>query len=142
MLLVIYSFIIIMGTIRGCFGIIRTCKFQFFHYSIYVFLYILFLIPSKIWAFITLWNNQWGTSSRLVRYQNILKALHAIIWAVCLIVYFLIFFIKFLAFDKDSVELGTILMSSICSVYALALIIHWNIWGNLFLIPKVEANLQ
>lgn len=103
MLLVIYSFIIVMGTIRGMFGIIRTCRFQFLHYSVYVFLYILFLIPCKLWALLTLWNNEWGTSSRFVRYQNVLKAIHAIVWAVCITLYLLAFLVKFFAFDKEKV---------------------------------------
>lgn len=100
LLFVIFSFIIIMGTIRGMFGFFRTGQIQFFHYSMYVFLYILFLIPSKLWALVTLWNNEWGTSSRFIRYQNILKAMHAIVWAVGLILYLTAFLIKFLVFDK------------------------------------------
>jgi len=89
-----------MGTVRGMFGFFRTGQVQFFHYSMYVFLYILFLIPSKLWALVTLWNNEWGTSSRFIRYQNVLKAIHAIVWAIGLVLYLSVFFVKFMAFDK------------------------------------------
>lgn len=61
------------------------------HYGIYVFLYILCLIPSKLWAIITLWNNDWGTSSRFQRYQNYIKAIHAIVWSIGFVIYIGVF---------------------------------------------------
>jgi hypothetical protein len=124
-----------MGTFRGIFGFLRTGKVQFFHYSMYVFLYILFLIPSKLWALITLWNNEWGTSSRFIRYQNVLKGIHAIVWAIGLTLYMAIFFIKFLVIDKSSIGLSTGIMALSCLIYTLFLTIHWNLWGTYFLVP-------
>jgi len=61
---IVFFFVVMMGAIRGLFGLFRTGDFRFLHYGIYVFLYILFLIPCKLFAIITLWNNDWGTSTR------------------------------------------------------------------------------
>jgi hyaluronan synthase len=67
-MMIVFFFVILMGTLRGCLGLARTYQLRFLHYGIYVFYYILCLIPSKIWAIITLWNNDWGTSSRFKIY--------------------------------------------------------------------------
>lgn len=54
---IIVIMIITMGIVRGLIGVIRTRKLVYFYYTFYVVLYVLFLVPSKIWAILTLWNN-------------------------------------------------------------------------------------
>jgi hypothetical protein len=134
-MMIVFFFLVFMGTIRGLFGFLRTGQLRFFHYGMYVFLYILCLIPSKLWAIITLWNNDWGTSSRLVRYQNCLKALHALIWAVGLVIYIGIFFVKYLFVDKIKLTQSTSIAALVCLIFIIILVLHWNIWGILFLVP-------
>lgn len=57
LMLIVFAFIVLMGTIRASFGLTRTCRFEFLHYSMYVFIYILFLIPCKLWGLLTVWNS-------------------------------------------------------------------------------------
>lgn len=141
-LLIVFIFMVMMGTLRGLIGLARTGNLQFLHYSVYVFYYILFIIPCKLWAILTIWNNDWGTSSRLIRNKNIMKALHALVWAVVITIYYAIFFVKFLAFDKNSVNHFTLPVSSFWAAWVLILVFHWNTWGTCKFVPKINKILE
>jgi hypothetical protein len=104
----------------------------------YVFLYIFFLIPSKLWAFVTVWNTEWGTSSRFARYSNIFRAIHALIWAVVFSGFLIFFFCKFIFIDKMAVEAPTLYVAAGCLAYVLLLSLHWATWGRGWKVPQTE----
>lgn len=108
----------------------------------YVFLYIFFLIPSKLWGFITVWNTEWGTSSRLARYSNILRAIHALIWAVFFSAFLIFFLCKFIFIDKMTIDTPTYAVAAGCLGFVLLLVLHWAIWGRGFLVPRVKEELE
>jgi hypothetical protein len=132
--MIVFFFLVVMGTVRGFFGFLRTGQPRFMHYGIYVFLYITCLIPSKLWAIITLWNNDWGTSSRFQRYQSYIKAIHAIVWSIGFVAYIVTFIIIHLI-DKQKVTIATAYGALGALSYIFFLIVQWKIWGNFFLIP-------
>lgn len=78
-----------MGILRAAIGCIRAQDPIYIYYSFYVVLYVLFLIPCKIYGLLTLWDNEWGTSARLGRAAPVLKAIHALIWAVLFSIYYI-----------------------------------------------------
>jgi hypothetical protein len=104
----------------------------------YVFLYIFFLIPSKLWAFITVWNTEWGTSSRFARYSNILKALHALVWAAVFSSFLIFFLCKFMFMDKMTINITTAAVAAGCLAYVILLALHWGTWGRGFKVPRVK----
>ena len=139
--MIVFFFLVVMGTIRGFFGLLRTGQPRFMHYGIYVFLYITCLIPSKLWAIITLWNNDWGTSSRFLRYQTYIKSIHAIIWSIGFVAYILTFIIIYLI-DKQKVTIATAYGALGALSYIVFLIVQWNIWGKFCLIPSGKMLLE
>lgn len=104
----------------------------------YVFLYVFFLIPSKLWAFATVWNTEWGTSSRFARYSNIFRALHAIVWAVFFTCFVIFFLCKFLFLDKMEINPLTGIVAAACLGYVLLLALHWAVWGRGWKVPRVQ----
>lgn len=140
-MMIVFFFVVLMGSIRGLFGFLRTGQLRFLHYGIYVFYYMTCLIPSKLWAIVTLWNNDWGTSSRFQRYQSFIKGIHAIVWSIALAIYISTFIIIYLV-DKQKVTPETAYGALGALCYIVFLIVHWNIWGNFFLIPQDEKLLE
>lgn len=124
-----------MGVIRSIFAIIRTGRLVFLYYSFYVVLYVLFLIPSKMFALITVWNNDWGTSARLGRASPILKAIHAIIWALFFIGYYIGIGVRHLVNNQQFKQVPTIYMFFACIGFMILLTIHWLYYSNCILLP-------
>jgi hypothetical protein len=91
--------VVIMGVFRAILGCLRTRDPIYLYYSFYIVLYVLFLIPCKIFGLFTLWNNEWGTSERLGRAAPVVKAIHALIWAVLFTAYYIAMGIKHLVSD-------------------------------------------
>jgi len=60
-LLLYISLIIIMGLIRAFYGILHTKKLSFLTFIIYSFIYMFILLPVKLYAFLTIPENKWGT---------------------------------------------------------------------------------
>jgi len=57
------SLVLLMGFIRSLYAIIRTFNFKFILFSIYGFIHILFLVPIRLKALLTLNDTNWGTRS-------------------------------------------------------------------------------
>ena len=96
---IIFIMVVIMGVFRAILGCLRTRDPIYLYYSFYIVLYVLFLIPCKIFGLFTLWNNEWGTSERLGRAAPVVKAIHALIWAVLFTAYYIAMGIKHLVSD-------------------------------------------
>ncbi|KAF9312242.1 Hyaluronan synthase 3 [Podila horticola] len=56
-----------VGTLKTCYALRVTGDKKFFFTTIYGFLYMLGYVPAKIFAALTLYDNSWGTSARLIR---------------------------------------------------------------------------
>jgi hypothetical protein len=129
--MIVFFFLVVMGVIRGLFGFFRTRDLRFMHYGIYVFLYISCLIPSKLWAIITLWNNDWGTSNRFQKHQNWINSIHAIVWSVSFVIYIGTYIvINFTSGQKISPLTAYGALGALC--YIIILVVHWVIWGNYY----------
>lgn len=63
-LLVFLLSVIIGGLFRSLYGFLLTGDVSKFLLTFYGLLYIVFLLPARIWAFLTIWHTQWGTSAR------------------------------------------------------------------------------
>jgi len=50
------------------------------HFGLYVFIYVFILIPSKLWAIATVWDNDWRTSNRYAKYHVLMKSAHVVVW--------------------------------------------------------------
>jgi hyaluronan synthase len=134
-MMIVFFFLVFMGTFRGFFGFLRTGQPRFLHYGIYVFLYILCLIPSKLWAILTLWNNDWGTSARLQRLGNYIKAIHAIVWSIGFVIYITVYFLIYMI-QGQKITPVTLYGALGALGYIIFLMIHWRIWGYMVLIPQ------
>lgn len=58
--------IFIISLIKAIVAIIMSGDFDNIFFTIYSFVFIMFMIPIKIWATLTLFNTGWGTGNRLV----------------------------------------------------------------------------
>lgn len=70
---IIYYFlsIILVNIIKGFFALACTGELFYMLYSLYGFIYINFILPSKIYAGLTLGDTSWGTSSRKMIFDKI-----------------------------------------------------------------------
>jgi hyaluronan synthase len=133
---IIVIMMILMGVIRSFFAIIRTGKLVFLYYSFYVVLYVLFLIPSKMWALITVWNNDWGTSARMARISGVIKAIHALVWAAFFIAYYVAIGIKHFYYGNvDFKQVPTLYVFIGSIVFMIVLYMHWLVYSECFLLP-------
>ncbi|KAI9237927.1 MAG: hyaluronan synthase 3, partial [Podila humilis] len=56
-----------VGSLKTCYALRVTGDKKFFFTTVYGFLYMLGYVPAKIFAALTLYDNSWGTSARLIR---------------------------------------------------------------------------
>lgn len=139
---IVIIMIILMGFIRGLIGVIRNCEEVYFYYAFYVILYALFLVPSKMFAMMTLWNNEWGTSSRLGRTSPICKAIHALIWAVFFIAFYIGIGVKHLVNGQKLTEPATKYMFFVCVGFMVFLAIHWQFYSRMTLLPRCKKEFE
>lgn len=135
---IICTMIILMGTIRGIIGVIRTRRLVFFYYTFYVFFYVLFLVPSKVFAFLTIWDNEWGTSSRLGRTSPVMKAIHALIWAVFFVCFYVAIGIKHAVTDGKVRQPATLWVFYGVIAFTVLLFVHWLIYSRFILFPRCK----
>lgn len=126
----------LMAIFRGIFGVVQTKRFVFLYFSFYVVVYVLFLVPSKVWGILNLYDNDWGTSDRSGRKAYIIKALHALIWAVFIVLFYVVVGIKHLLSDQQLARPLTLYMLVICIGFLVFLFIHWGIYSRKSLLPK------
>lgn len=125
LMILVPTIAVILGLVRISFAIALTREIKFLWYSWYTFLYMLFLLPCKLWAVLTLWDNDWGTSSRSVVVNRLSRAIHALVWAVCLTSAYVGVSI-WVAVDKhESVELATGIAALIVAGWLSFLFLSW-----------------
>ncbi|ORX84397.1 hypothetical protein BCR32DRAFT_230492 [Anaeromyces robustus] len=95
----------IMGAFRSLFALIYTRKFKFVFNIFYGVVYLIGFIPAKIQALLFLWDNGWGTSSRLKKISNWNQKLIPILWVIVLIVGIVINIRRFIVSDTEKFEI-------------------------------------
>jgi len=74
---------LVMGLLKSLYGVIKTKNPRFILFFLYSFIYFLIIIPAKLTALVTLYNNNWGTRS-YSKFNN-LNYISSIIWISTLI---------------------------------------------------------
>lgn len=128
----------LMAIIRAIFGAIQTKRFVFLYFSFYVIVYVLFVVPSKIWGIINISDNDWGTSDRSGRKAYICKALHALIWAVFIVLFYIAVGIKHILNGEELTRSITLYVLIACFGFLALLFIHWAVYSRQFLLPKCK----
>lgn len=136
LMILVPTIAVILGLVRISFAIALTRQYKFIWYSWYTFLYMLFLLPCKLFAVVTLWDNDWGTSSRSVVVNRLSRAIHALVWAFCLTGSYVGVSIWVAVDEHQSVQLATAIAALIVAGWLLLLLIGW-----LFIIIKYRDNL-
>ncbi|KAF8981203.1 Hyaluronan synthase 3 [Entomortierella lignicola] len=77
--------IVFVGIMKTAYAVRVTGDKKFFFTTVYGFLYMLGYVPAKIYAALTLYDNSWGTSARLIRNFTMLQSYIApVTWGIVL----------------------------------------------------------
>jgi hyaluronan synthase len=136
LMILVPTIAVILGLVRISFAIALTRQFKFIWYSWYTFLYMLFLLPCKLFAVLTLWDNDWGTSSRSVVVNRLSRAIHALVWAVGITCAYVGVSIWVAVDEHQSVQLATAIAALIVAGWLLLLFLGW-----LFILVRYRNNL-
>lgn len=80
------TIILFIGLIKSLYSIIINKNFEHIFYSLYSIIYITIIFPAKLWAFININDNSWGTSHRKIISYNVgLDLSILILWNLLLI---------------------------------------------------------
>jgi len=79
-LTVLYAVIMLTSLARSLFGTFIEFTPLFLLMSFYGFLYIHILLPTKIWASLTLWSTAWGTSGRSIMKDGCSGLFPILVW--------------------------------------------------------------
>jgi len=137
LLILVPAITAIMGALRSGWGLLNTRRLEFVYYSFYSFVYMLFLVPTKLFAIATLWSNDWGTSVRSAVVNRLSRAVHALLWAVGIILAYLGVGL-WLAIAKKS-HLSWIVAGVALGEIGIAvfLILVWCTYGQLVYLPRM-----
>jgi len=94
----------IMGFLRTIFALIYTRKLKFMFNIFYGVVYLIGFIPAKIQALLFLWDNGWGTSSRLKKISKWNQKMIPILWIIVLIAGIVINIRRFIITDSEKFE--------------------------------------
>ncbi|KAF9116270.1 ATP-dependent RNA helicase [Mortierella sp. AM989] len=79
--------IVFVGIMKTVYAVRVTGDKKFFFTTVYGFLYMLGYVPAKIYAALTLYDNSWGTSARLIRNFTMLQSYIApVTWGLILFI--------------------------------------------------------
>ncbi|KAF9582750.1 Hyaluronan synthase 3 [Lunasporangiospora selenospora] len=77
--------IVFVGILKTAYALRVTGDKKFFFTTVYGFLYMLGYVPAKIFAALTLYDNSWGTSARLIRnFTQLQSYIAPVTWSVVL----------------------------------------------------------
>lgn len=81
--LILVANLVAIGLIRSFFGIfVEGFNLSYVYYSLYSFLFLFIQIPLKIWGFMTLLNNDWGTGNRIFNKINNIDSILPFFWTL------------------------------------------------------------
>ncbi|KAF9361475.1 ATP-dependent RNA helicase [Mortierella sp. AD094] len=79
--------IVFVGIMKTAYAVRVTGDKKFFFTTVYGFLYMLGYVPAKIYAALTLYDNSWGTSARLIRnFTRLQSYIAPVTWGLILFV--------------------------------------------------------
>jgi len=99
----------IMGGLRTIYALLYTKKLKFLFNIFYGVVYLIGFIPAKIQALLFLWDNGWGTSSRLKKISKWNQKMIPILWIIVLIVGIVINIRRFILSDTEKFEIHHII---------------------------------
>lgn len=130
LMILVPTIAVILGIVRIFYAFALTRKIKFFWYSWYTFLYMLFLLPCKLWAVLTLWDNDWGTSSRSVVVNRLSRAIHSLVWAFCLLGAYIGVSIWVAVDEKQDVPLATGIAAAIVAFWLSLLLVIYFLYSS------------
>jgi hypothetical protein len=108
----------------------------------YSAIYMLFLVPTKLFAILTLWSTGWGTSVRSAVVNRWSQAIHAIIWAVGIVCTYVAIII-WLAVAKGESLSWIVAGTGIGEAAVLALLVLlWATAGQCWYLPKMKRRMD
>lgn len=143
LLLLVPIIAILVGLVRALWGVLHTRKVEFLYYTFYALIYMLFLVPTKLFAILTLWSNDWGTSVRSAVVNKLSRALHAFVWAFGVVAAY-VGVIVWLAVSEESSSLSWVVaIAGLVQVGSAALLIFlWCTVGALWYLPKKKRAMD
>jgi hyaluronan synthase len=132
----------IMSGLRAVWAIFNTGRLEFVYYVFYSAIYMLFLVPTKLFAILTLWSTGWGTSVRSAVVNRWSQAIHAIIWAVGIVCTYVAIII-WLAVAKGESLSWIVAGTGIGEAAVLALLVLlWATAGQCWYLPKMKRQMD
>lgn len=94
---------LVLGIVKSIYGVICTRDWRYIYFYLYTYIYFLVIIPSKLTAYVTLWDVSWGTrgsvSSQII--TDIKNYTMPLVWYGAMGAGFLYNLIRNLSFDWD-----------------------------------------
>jgi hyaluronan synthase len=94
---------LVLGVVKSIYGVICTRDWRYIYFYLYTYVYFLVIIPSKLTAYVTLWDVSWGTrgsvSSQII--TDIKNYTMPLVWYGAMGAGFLYNLIRNLSFDWD-----------------------------------------
>ena len=142
LLILVPAIAAMMGALRASWGLLHTRRPEFVYYSFYSFIYMLFLVPTKLFAVATLWSNDWGTSVRSAVVNKFSRAIHALIWSVCIVLAYLGVGLWLAISQKSSLSwnVAGVVLGEIG--IAVILILLWCTYGQLVYLPRMKRKAE
>lgn len=133
---------IVVGGLRAAWALVNTLRSEFVYYGFYSVVYMLFLVPTKLFAILTLWSNDWGTSVRSAVVNRWSRAVHAVAWAVGVVGAYLAVGL-WLAIGRKSSLSWTVAGVALGEVGIAVLLLLWAVvYGNLVYFPRLKRDAQ
>lgn len=136
MLVLVPVIAVLVGGIRAGWAILNTRRIEFVYYGFYSIVYMLFLVPTKLFAILTLWSNDWGTSVRSAMVNRWSRAIHAVVWAVGIVLAYLGVGL-WLAIGRESKLSWTVAGVALAEIGIFAILIVWSLtYGHWIYFPR------
>lgn len=94
----------IMGALRSVFALLYTRKLKFIFNMFYGVVYLIGFIPAKIQAILFMWDNGWGTSSRLKKISKWNQKMIPLIWTLIILIGIIVNIRRFIVSDEEDFE--------------------------------------
>jgi hyaluronan synthase len=74
--------ILVASFVRTLYGIWFTRDINHIVFTLYAYVYVLIIIPIKIWAMLSIHITHWGTGSRLIKSSKYIDSINVVVWNI------------------------------------------------------------
>jgi hyaluronan synthase len=142
MLVLVPVIAILVGGVRAAWAVLNTRRTEFVYYGFYSVVYMLFLVPTKLFAILTLWSNDWGTSVRSAVVNRWSRAIHAVVWAVGIVLAYLGVGL-WLAVARKSQLSWTVAGVALAEIGVAVILVLWAfVYGLLVYLPRKKREAE